>query len=83
MLLREVIDIAFEVLEWLIIARVLLSWFRLDPYHPIVRFIYETTEPILAPLRRMMPRGTMPLDFSPIVAILALYFIKAIILQLL
>ncbi|MBO8168097.1 MAG: YggT family protein [Thermoanaerobacteraceae bacterium] len=83
MLLREVIDIAFDVLEWLIIARVLLSWFRLDPYHPIVRFIYETTEPILAPFRRMMPRGTMPLDFSPIVAILALYFIKAIILQLL
>jgi len=78
--LVTIIDIAFEVLDWLIIARVLLSWVRLDPYHPVVRFIYETTEPILAPFRRIMPRGTMPVDFSPFIAILVLQLVKSLLL---
>lgn len=80
--LKPIIEIAFEVLNWLIIARVFLSFLRPDPYHPVVRFINETTEPILAPFRRIMPRGTMPLDFSPFIAILALQFLESLVLRL-
>lgn len=72
---------AFEVLNWLIIIRVLLSWIRHDPYHPIIKFIYEITEPILAPFRRLIPiRPGMPIDWSPFIAILVLQFVERIVL---
>lgn len=75
---------AFEVLNWLIIIRVLLSWFRHDPYHPVMRFIYEITEPVLAPFRRLLPaRSGMPIDFSPFIAILVLQLVERLVLDLL
>jgi len=76
-----IIRTAFEVLNWLIIARVLLSWIRHDPYHPVIRFIYEITEPILKPFRRLLPpRPGMPIDWSPFIAILVLQFVERVIL---
>ncbi|ATW24947.1 YggT family protein [Candidatus Formimonas warabiya] len=78
-----IIRTAFEVLNWLIIIRVLLSWIRHDPYHPVIKFIYEITEPVLAPFRRLIPmRPGMPIDFSPFLAILILQFIEHVILNL-
>ncbi|KKM12252.1 hypothetical protein SY88_03560 [Clostridiales bacterium PH28_bin88] len=76
----SVVHVAFEVLYWLIIARVVLSWFRV-PYNPVTRFIYEITEPVLAPFRRLMPRGTM-IDFSPLVALLALQLVERLVMLL-
>lgn len=79
----SIIRTAFEVLNWLIIIRVLLSWIRHDPYHPIIKFIYEITEPILAPFRRLIPmRPGMPIDWSPFLAILVLQFVERIVLSL-
>jgi len=74
---------AFEVYSWLIIARILISWFPHDPHHPIMRFIYEITEPLLAPIRRMMPRTSLPIDFSPIVAVLLINLLQRLIISLL
>lgn len=76
------VRIAFEVYNWLIIIRVFLSWFPHDPHKPIFRFIYEITEPVLAPLRKIFG-GRMALDFSPVIAIIALQFIEMIIIDLL
>ncbi len=77
----SVIRTAFEVLNWLIIIRVLLSWIKHDPYHPIIKFIYEVTEPILMPFRRLIPmRPGMPIDWSPFIAILVLQFVERILL---
>ncbi|MDW7675691.1 MAG: YggT family protein [Bacillota bacterium] len=73
---------AFEVMSWLIIARVLLSWIRHNPYSPIIRFVYEITEPILGPFRRLIPR-LGAIDFSPIIALLALRYLETIIIKLL
>lgn len=79
-----VVRTAFEVLNWLIIARILLSWVRIDPKNPMIRFVYEITEPLLAPFRRMIPpRPGMPIDWSPILAILVLQFIERAVLSLL
>lgn len=80
--IETIIRVAIEVLDWLIIARVLLSWVSHDPGNPVIRFIYEITEPILAPIRRIMPRGAMPLDFSPFVAILVLQLVQRLLLSL-
>ena len=76
--LYNFIDILFTLLELSIFARVLLSWFRLSPYHPVVNFIYQITEPILRPLRNIIPPLGM-LDISPIVALILIYIIRQII----
>jgi len=54
-----------------LLGRVLLSW--VDPRFEgrVGRFLYETTEPLLAPIRRLLPR-TGPLDWSPLIAIIVL-----------
>src|SRR5437762_11984274 len=70
-LLLQVIGILFQALILAIVARALLSWFNLGPSHPVVRILYDVTEPILAPLRRVIPRIGM-FDITPIVAILLL-----------
>lgn len=73
---------AFEVFYWLIIVRVLLSWIPHNPYNPILRFVYEITEPIIAPFRRMIGIR-IGLDFSPVLAIFALEIAKYLIIMVL
>jgi Zn-dependent protease len=68
-----------EVLKWIILARVLVSWLpmfgiRLDRYNPIVRFIYQLTDPILRPLQRFTRVGMM--DLSPIIAFFLIGFLQ-------
>ncbi len=52
-----------------IFFRALLSWFPIDPRNPLVTLLYDITEPILEPLRRVIPRLGM-IDITPLVAIL-------------
>ncbi|MDN5345291.1 MAG: YggT family protein, partial [Clostridia bacterium] len=56
-------------------------WFPHDPYHPIMRFIYEITEPVLAPFRRLMPRTSIPIDFSPLIAVLVLQLVERLLIS--
>jgi len=81
--LIDIVDIIFDVMYWLVIVRVILSWVRHDPYNPIFRFIYEVTELVLAPVRRLIPMRGMAIDFSPIIAILLLQLLKSIVIDLL
>ena len=60
-----------QVLTFAIIARALLSWFPLPATNPITSLLHAITEPILAPLRRVVPRVGM-LDITPLIAILLL-----------
>ncbi len=76
--LYNFIDILFTLLELAILARVLLSWVRLDSYHPVVNFVYQITEPILRPLRNIIPPLGM-IDISPIVALILMDIIRRII----
>lgn len=79
----QVVYVAFQVYSWLILIRVLLSWFPVNPYNPIMKFIYEITEPLLAPMRRILPPSpAMPIDFSPILAIIVLQFVERLVLSL-
>lgn len=82
-IIYTVVRVAFEVLNVLILARVLLSWVTRDYSNPVVRFVFEITEPILAPIRKIMPRTSMPIDYSPIIAVLLLQLIETFILRLL
>ena len=85
-LIRESIVRFFAVLDFLIIARIILSWININPYSTIPRLIYQLTEPILAPFRNLLFRfgiGGHMFDFSPILAILALNILQPLILRML
>lgn len=81
-LIRQAVSVAFEVYSWILIVRILLSWIRHNPYQPIIRFIYEVTEPYLRIFRRIVP-AYGGVDFSPIVAFFALRIIEWIIIRIL
>jgi YggT family protein len=76
--LLRIIDIAFALYSAAIIARSLLSWFRVDPYHPAAQFLIQITEPLLAPIRRSVP-PIGGLDLSPMLALLILWFIQQLL----
>jgi YggT family protein len=64
---------------WIIIARAVLSWVNPDPFNPIVRFLYRVTEPVLRPIRHRLPTMTIGLDLSPMVVLLAIYFLESFV----
>lgn len=77
--IATVIDIILTVYMWIVIARAVISWVNPDPHNPIVRFLYASTEPILMPIRRRLP--AMGIDFSPLIVIAAIYFIKIFVVN--
>ncbi|MFQ6057618.1 MAG: YggT family protein [Anaerolineae bacterium] len=81
-LLIYFINLLFDILSLAIIARALLSWFRINPYHPAVTLLNQITEPILAPLRRYIPPIGM-IDITPIVALILLQLIRRLLITLL
>ena len=66
--------ILLQILLVAILVRVVLTWFPVDPSNPIIRIIFEVTEPVLAPFRRVIPRIGM-FDLSPIAAMLVIQVI--------
>ena len=68
----------FEIYSVIMLVRVLSSWFQIDPYNPMMRLLYQVTEPILAPIRRMLPQ-TGGIDFSPVVALILLQVLESIV----
>ena len=72
----EVLYWALEIYMWLIIARALISWVNPDPYNPIVRFLYNATEPVLSYLRRRFPMVYGGLDLSPLAVLAVIIFLK-------
>ncbi|MEW6274670.1 MAG: YggT family protein [Bacillota bacterium] len=78
----RIINVLFQVYYWLIFIRIILSFIRHNPYQPLIRFIYEVTEPWLGIFRRFIPPVGM-IDFSPIVAFFALEILRQLVLALL
>jgi YggT family protein len=74
--LAQILNLGLTIYMWVIIARALLSWVNPDPYNPIVRFLYNITEPVLSWLRQRLPMVYGGLDLSPLVVLLAVVFLK-------
>ncbi|PYM62731.1 MAG: hypothetical protein DMD79_10340 [Candidatus Rokuibacteriota bacterium] len=70
----RLLDYVLWAYLWIVVIRALLSWVNPDPWNPIVRFLYQVTEPVLRPIRRRLPMSGI--DFSPMVVILAIYFLQ-------
>ncbi len=78
--LAAVIDIALNIALIAVVARAILSWVSPDPYNPIVRIINQISEPILYPIRRRVPYFS-GIDLSPIIALMAIYFLDIFLVQ--
>ncbi len=79
-------ELIVQFISWLanilylaLIGRVILSWINVSPSNPIAIFIHQVTEPILAPIRRLLPRMGM-LDLSPMIAIILITVVRSIII---
>jgi YggT family protein len=70
-----------QILTWAIIARALMSWVPIDQNSPLVQVLHRVTEPIIDPIRRVMPQGGM-IDLSPLMAILVLIVMGQVIWSL-
>ncbi|MFA5260108.1 MAG: YggT family protein [Candidatus Omnitrophota bacterium] len=76
----QILNMALSFLMFLIFVRALISWVNPDPFNPIVRFLVQTTEPILMPIRRLLP-GSMMIDLSPMIALLLAIFLQSFAVQ--
>ena len=75
--LANLIELVLNAYLLIVIARAVLSWVNPDPNNPIVRLIHRVTEPVLRPIRDRLPTVAMGLDLSPMVVLLAIYFLKS------
>lgn len=73
------LSLLLQVMFWTIIIRIILSFVATDSYHPVVPLVMQLTEPVLAPIRRLLPT-TGGLDFSPLLATLAIMLARILIL---
>ena len=79
--LAKIIEIALTIYMWLIILRAVISWVNADPYNKIVIFLYRTTEPVLRSVRRFLPGQNIGIDFSPVVVILVILFLRYFLVE--
>lgn len=77
----KVLDVVLSIYMYIVIGRAIVSWVNPDPYNPIVRFLDAVTEPVLNPIRRKLPVHFGGFDFSPILVLLAIFFLQAFLVQ--
>jgi YggT family protein len=65
-----------SIYEVILIVRILFSWIRPNRSHPVIDWIYKLTDPVLEPVRKLIPMTGMGIDFSPIVVFLVVGLIK-------
>lgn len=83
--LLQALSLFYDILSFLILARVICSWFVRNPYNRLYQMLLVLTEPLLAPCRKLLERfqGNLMVDFSPVLALLLLTFIYRILYSVL
>ncbi|MFH1309221.1 MAG: YggT family protein [Candidatus Omnitrophota bacterium] len=74
------VSLVFNILYFVLVIRIIISWVGADPYNEIVKIIYKITDPILVPFRAL-PLRVGAIDFSPILAFLVLSILKSFIVN--
>src|SRR5262249_43347827 len=70
------VNAVLDIYWWIIVASAVLSWVNPDPYNPIVRFLRSATEPLYYRVRRVVPLYFGGVDFTPLVILLLITFLK-------
>ncbi len=79
--IAQFISLFIQIYSLIILARVLMSWVNVDPYSPVARAIFDLTEPVLAPVRNLLPQAG-GLDFSPIIVMVLLQVVGQILITM-
>lgn len=79
--MARVLGLVLWVYMWIMIARAVISWVNPDPYNPIVRFLYNATEPLLFRIRRSMPTVAGGIDLSPLIVLLGIFFLQSFLVS--
>ena len=79
MFIIQILVLLLQVFELALLARIILSWFpNVDRSNPIIQFLFDITEPVLKPIRDMLPPGGM-FDFSPLVVFLIIQVLTTVL----
>ena len=77
----QILDYVLWAYAWILLGRVLISYINADPNNPLIRFLYNVTEPVLERVRVKLPLSTGGFDFSPIVVWLAVMFLQRFLVR--
>ena len=79
MFILQIISLLLQLFELALLARIILSWFpNVDRSNPIIQFLFDITEPVLKPIRDMLPPGGM-FDFSPLIVFLIIQVLSTVL----
>ena len=71
----------FAILDLFVWARLIISWIPHDPYNDITRIVYKATEPMLKPIRDIIPSSSIGIDISPFILLVLLNIAESIALR--
>lgn len=74
------VDYILNIYLFVVIAAAVITWVQPNPYNPIVRFLFQVTEPIYARIRRIIPTNFGGLDIAPMILIFAIIFIQRVVI---
>jgi YggT family protein len=78
----KIIKGIFSILDLFIWARIIMSWIPHNPYNEVTKIVYTVTEPLLKPLRDLIPVSSMGIDISPFILLLALNMAESFALRI-
>lgn len=79
----QILGLVINIYTWILLARALISWIpNIDPSNPAVQILYQITEPVLAPIRKLIPPLGGVMDISIMVAFFALILLEQLIRRL-
>ena len=81
MAIAQLVEFLLVAYMWIVIGRAVISWVNADPHNPVVRFLYEATEPVLSRIRQFLPMSLGGIDFSPMILILVIMFLQSFLIQ--
>ena len=77
----ELVKGVFAILDLFVWARVIISWMPHDPYNDIIRIIFKVTDPMLKPIREIIPATSMGIDISPFILLILLNIFESMALR--
>tara|TARA_B100001113_G_scaffold81909_1_gene64972 strand:- start:79 stop:345 length:267 start_codon:yes stop_codon:yes gene_type:complete len=81
LLTLKIIKGVFAILDLFVWARVIISWIPHNPYNEITQIVYKVTEPILKPIRDIIPSSSLGIDISPFILLLVLNLAESMALR--
>jgi YggT family protein len=83
MIVIQLLLVVLQLYSYILLARALISWIpNLDPYHPAVQFLYSITEPVLEPIRKLVPPLGGMIDISMIIAFFGIIVLEQLLRSL-